>query len=93
MAGAKKRKKWGKEYGLKIEVWYFNCGSGNFNYTLTFEGHTLTKIERGGRGYGASDCRGIELRNKDVERRKREERMGKTIIILEQSQTPSAARR
>jgi hypothetical protein len=38
IAGAKKDKNWGKDYWLKMEVWYYNCGYGNFIYTLTFEG-------------------------------------------------------
>ena len=76
---------------LKIEAWYYNCGSGSYNYTLTFEGSYLEKIERKGRGYGKSDCQGRAIRNKDVERQKRKERWEKTIIIIEQSRTPPAA--
>ena len=78
---------------LKIDAWYYNCGSGSYNYTLTFEGSYLEKIERKGRGYGKSDCQGRAIRNKDVERQKRKERWEKTIIIIEQSRTPPAAGR
>jgi len=78
---------------LKIEAWYYNCGSGRYNNTLTFEGSELTKIERGRRGYGKSDCKGRAIRTKDVERQKRKERREKTIIVIEQSRTPPAAGR
>lgn len=42
----------------KVEVWYYNCGEGDFIYALTFENNTLTNEDTEGRGNGKSDCRG-----------------------------------
>lgn len=38
-------------YGSQVEEeWIYNLGSGDFMYTLTFEGGALKSIARGGRG-------------------------------------------
>ncbi len=41
-----------------IEVWYYNCGSADYIYALTFEDGKLTKETTEGSGSGKSDCRG-----------------------------------
>ena len=39
------------QYGSQTEEeWTYNFGSGDFLYTLTFEGGHLKRIDRGGRG-------------------------------------------
>jgi hypothetical protein len=42
----------------KVEVWYYNCGDGDFLYALTFEDNVLTSENTEGRGKGNSDCQG-----------------------------------
>jgi hypothetical protein len=43
-------KKTGKSKTAGVETWSYNKGHGDFIYILTFEGGTLKKIEKGGRG-------------------------------------------
>lgn len=43
-------KKTGKSKTARVETWSYNKGHGDFIYVLTFEGGTLKKIEKGGRG-------------------------------------------
>lgn len=41
---------------VKVEVWYYNCGGGNFNHILTFKAMTLVGITKTDeRGSGVSD--------------------------------------
>ncbi len=42
----------------KSDVLHYNCGDGDFIYTLTFENGKLTNETTEGRGKGKSDCRG-----------------------------------
>ena len=42
----------------KVEVWYYNCGDGDFIYALSFENNTLAGENTEGRGKGKSDCQG-----------------------------------
>ncbi len=47
------------QYGsvtVKIEEWYYNCGSYNFSYILSFRGGILEGIKQTGYGEGKSDC-------------------------------------
>lgn len=46
----------GSGTAVRQEVWYYNCGDGNFNYMLTFWGTTLEDIKRTDeRGSGVAD--------------------------------------
>ncbi|NLA41982.1 MAG: DUF2845 domain-containing protein [Smithella sp.] len=56
-AGATKNKKTKKSSG-KAEVWYYNCGSQDYIYALTFENGVLKKEDTEGRGSGKSNCLG-----------------------------------
>jgi len=55
-AGAAKRdrttpgQKTVKGASTKVEKWYYDEGYGGYVYILTFQGNTLRKIEKGGRG-------------------------------------------
>jgi DNA-directed RNA polymerase subunit M/transcription elongation factor TFIIS len=42
----------------KAEVWYYNCGSQDYIYALTFEDGVLKKEDTEGKGSGKSDCLG-----------------------------------
>jgi len=44
------------EETVPVEKWYYNCGSADFLYVLTFEGDTLVAEDTGGRGTGPSRC-------------------------------------
>lgn len=55
--GAVKNKKTKKSAG-KAEVWYYNCGSQDYIYALTFEDGVLKKEDTEGKGSGKSDCLG-----------------------------------
>lgn len=47
------------QYGsvtVKMEEWYYNCGSHNFSYNLSFRGSILEGIKQTGYGEGKSDC-------------------------------------
>ena len=39
-----------KGASTKVEKWYYDEGYGGYVYILTFQGNTLKKIEKGGRG-------------------------------------------
>lgn len=41
-----------------VEVWYYNCGSNDYIYALTFEDSKLIKETTEGSGKGQSDCLG-----------------------------------
>jgi hypothetical protein len=41
---------------VKMEDWYYNCGSRNFSYILSFKGSVLMDIKQTGYGDGKSDC-------------------------------------
>jgi len=41
---------------VKVEEWYYNCGSRNFSYILSFKGSVLKEIKQTGYGDGKSDC-------------------------------------
>lgn len=41
-----------------VEVWYYNCGSNDYIYALTFEDGKLIKETTEGSGKGQSDCLG-----------------------------------
>jgi hypothetical protein len=41
---------------VKVEEWYYNCGSRNFSYILSFKGSALKEIKQVGYGDGKSDC-------------------------------------
>jgi hypothetical protein len=43
---------------VKMEEWYYNCGSRNFSYILSFKGSILEEIKQTGYGEGKSDCDG-----------------------------------
>jgi hypothetical protein len=43
---------------VKIEEWYYNCGSHNFSYILSFKGNILNEIKQTGYGEGKSECDG-----------------------------------
>jgi hypothetical protein len=47
-----------RKCGKKLETWHYNCGEGDFIYTLTFENNILTNETTEGRGRGRSNCRG-----------------------------------
>ena len=47
-----------KKCDKKVEVWYYNCGDGDFIYALSFENNTLLSETTEGRGKGKSECRG-----------------------------------
>ncbi len=47
-----------KKCDKKVEVWYYNCGEGDFVYALTFENNTLIAENTEGRGKGKSECQG-----------------------------------
>ena len=47
-----------KKCSNKVEIWHYNCGSGDYIYALTFENGKLTNEESEGRGKGKSACRG-----------------------------------
>ncbi|MBN1470826.1 MAG: DUF2845 domain-containing protein [Syntrophaceae bacterium] len=47
-----------KKCDKKVEVWYYNCGDGDFVYALTFENNTLIAENTEGRGKGKSECQG-----------------------------------
>ena len=47
-----------RKCGKKLEIWYYNCGEGDFIYALTFENNILTDENTGGRGKGKSNCGG-----------------------------------
>ena len=47
-----------KKCGKKLEVWHYNCGEGDFIYSLTFENGKLTDENTEGRGRGKSKCMG-----------------------------------
>ncbi len=47
-----------KKCDKKVEVWYYNCGAGDFIYALTFEGNILSGEYTEGRGNGKSECQG-----------------------------------
>jgi hypothetical protein len=55
-AGAAKRdtttsgQKTVKGASTRVEKWYYDEGYGGYVYILTFQGNTLRKIEKGGRG-------------------------------------------
>ncbi len=55
-AGAAKRDKTAsgqkavKGASTRVEKWYYDEGYGGYVYILTFQGNTLRKIEKGGRG-------------------------------------------
>ncbi|HPC85149.1 MAG TPA: DUF2845 domain-containing protein [Smithellaceae bacterium] len=53
-AGKKKIKK----SAGRAEVWYYNCGSQDYIYALTFEDGILKKEDTEGKGSGKSDCLG-----------------------------------
>lgn len=56
------------------EEWLYNCGSGDFAYTLVFEDNVLVH-ESTQRGYGPNKCiSGNEKRERDM-KKQREERM------------------
>lgn len=55
--GVGKNKKTKKSAG-KAEVWYYNCGSQDYIYALTFEDGVLKKEDTEGKGSGKSDCMG-----------------------------------
>ena len=55
--GAVKNKKTKKSAG-KAAVWYYNCGSQDYIYALTFEDGVLKKEDTEGKGSGKSDCLG-----------------------------------
>ncbi len=40
------------------EIWYYNCGSNDYIYALTFEDGKLVKETTEGSGKGQSDCLG-----------------------------------
>jgi hypothetical protein len=49
------------QYGrvtVKMEEWYYNCGSHNFSYILSFKGNILEEIKQTGYGEGKSECDG-----------------------------------
>jgi len=39
-----------KGASTRVEKWYYDEGYGGYVYILTFQGNTLRKIEKGGRG-------------------------------------------
>lgn len=41
-----------------LEIWYYNCGSNDYIYALTFEDGKLIKETTEGSGKGRSDCLG-----------------------------------
>ena len=41
-----------------VEIWYYNCGSNDYIYALTFEDGKLIKETTEGSGKGHSDCLG-----------------------------------
>ncbi len=47
-----------KKSSSKAEVWYYNCGSRDYIYALTFEDGVLKKEDTEGKGSGKSDCLG-----------------------------------
>jgi hypothetical protein len=47
-----------RKCGKKLEIWYYNCGEGDFIYALTFENNILTDENTDGRGKGKSNCGG-----------------------------------
>ncbi len=52
------KNKTAKKSGSKSEVWYYNCGSQDYIYALTFEDGVLKKEDTEGKGSGKSDCMG-----------------------------------
>jgi len=40
-----------------IETWYYNCGEGDFTYSLKFKDGGLVQIITGARGSGPKRCR------------------------------------
>ena len=47
-----------KKSGGKEEIWYYNCGSRDYIYALTFEDGVLKKEDTEGKESGKSDCLG-----------------------------------
>jgi hypothetical protein len=43
---------------VKMEEWFYNCGSHNFSYILSFKGNILNEIKQTGYGEGKSECDG-----------------------------------
>ncbi len=72
----------------EVEVWNYKCGNNRFSYTLRFIGNELFKIERGGYGYGLSDCVGAKERERRVENQSRSpktQRQERLIVIYQQN--------
>lgn len=47
-----------KKCSKKLDVWYYNCGSNDYIYALTFEDNKLIRETTVGRGKGKSHCLG-----------------------------------
>ena len=47
-----------KKCAQKVEIWYYNCGDGDYIYALTFENGILKKESTEGKGKGKSACLG-----------------------------------
>ncbi len=47
-----------KKCSTPVEIWYYNCGSNDYIYALTFENGILKRESTEGQGKGKSDCRG-----------------------------------
>lgn len=47
-----------REVTKPVEKWYYNCGSNDFIYVLTFEGGILKSEATAGYGKGESQCKG-----------------------------------
>ena len=47
-----------RKCGKKVEIWHYNCGDGDFIYSLAFENNIVKNETTEGRGKGKSNCRG-----------------------------------